>query len=276
LDVNNNKVEKFITLLKTRYDFQIEELRPKLNEFFKDSSDVLDKVIQIVDNDDVKKSLRSIGVIGPIIRLGFSIYDLISQNDKLYDLYYINKKSLGTYQRVVKEFNLDLDNHQISKKDEKKLIENLFEKSNDNQIHTTDIFSHPLIEDLKRNTLEIFKDKHLESLWLNFVIAFDIYLYDAIKNDPAYEKIKDEWKRKELYILRLKYFERFLKESEVPNKMDSKILSRYYVDGRLIELETGYNQQKDKNNELLSDLGCEEIYDNEQNRFEIIDFLNSS
>ena len=82
MDAINDKANSFIQSLKVKYGSQVEDLRSTLEEFCDNSQDVLDKVIEVVEDENVQQGLSAVAIIGPVFKLGLSIYSVISKKNK--------------------------------------------------------------------------------------------------------------------------------------------------------------------------------------------------
>jgi len=148
-----------------KYGDKIDDLRSKIEEFCKNSQDVLDKIEKVVEDENVKQAISTVAIIGPAFKLGSSIYDVLSKDKKSYDLYFLNKKALNAYESTIKFLKIDLKENDTSKKEEDfDLLSVLFDKVDNNQISETHIFSHPLVKCLEKNTLELFEKKNLRNV----------------------------------------------------------------------------------------------------------------
>ena len=180
---------------------------------------------------------------------------------KSYDLYFINKKALHAYEATLEDLQINLKSVKNIEKENIALLSVLFEKVSENRKETS-MFSHPIVQHLKLTTLEFFEKNNLQDKWFRFFIYFDNKLYESIKDDDSYKNLKDKWESDQTYINIQNYFEKLSTELiAVPNPIDNKLLSKYYVGGRLIELAIGKKHlETGKRNENLTDKECEQLY----------------
>ncbi len=271
-----DKVNNFIVFLKAKYGNKVEDLRSNLEEFCVNIQDVLDRVIEVIKDENVHQALSAVGIIGPVFKLGLSVYNVVSKYSKSHDLYFIYHHALKAYDATLEHLQIDKKNDQISENENIRLLSVLFKKVSGNP-QDTSIFSHPIVQYLKSTTLEFFEKNNLQDKWVSFFIYFDNKLYNSIKDDDAYKNLKDKWESDQNYINTQNYFEKLSTELiAVPNPIDNKLLSKYYVAGRLIKLNIGTIDPKTgKRFEFLDDIECEELYAHKNDRFEIDDFLGS-
>ena len=126
MNADNNKANRFIDSLKAKYGSKVEDLRSILEEFSDNSQDVLDKVIEIVKDENVQQGLSAVAIIGPVFKLGLSIYDVVSKHSKSHDSYFAFKESINLFALLLSILKLRFAKGEISKQDYeemKKIIE---------------------------------------------------------------------------------------------------------------------------------------------------------
>jgi uncharacterized protein YjbI with pentapeptide repeats len=270
-----------VNVFKIKYGDTITELVPKIKEFIDSLSKYSDEITQAIESDDFKKVLKDAGLVGSTINLAISFYEIISSKEKD-DSYYINKVALKVYKEASESVGIDLNKYRLEKEDEKKFLKSLFTKATEKDFTGgSSIYSHPIIVEFKNSLYNILKGQNEDYKWIDFVISFDVMLYEKVKGDSKYEKIKVKWKAKELIYKRKQYFKEVLEFINKKNTIDGKNLFSYYIENRLIELDhKEHSQLHYEDNIQLADSEYERIFDNSssiginKNRFDIDKFLN--
>ncbi len=169
-------LNKIIDIFKIKYEDIINELVPKIKDFVDNFKDYSDAISDALDNEDFKKILQNAGMAGSTINLAISFYEIVSSKSKD-DAYYINKVALNVYKEVSKSIGIDLDKYKLDQKQERKFLENLFTKTNDQDFKGSSIYAHPIIVGLKNNLYAILKNQNEEYKWIDFELSFDVMLY---------------------------------------------------------------------------------------------------
>src|SRR6478672_3196465 len=256
----------------------------KLNSFVEKIPDITEKLSKLEDDKEFQKLIGRLGTVGGFISIGLYLFDkTLDHLEDTEKTYYslINKTAISVAKQIIEQEH-DNESSTANKETSKEILERMmriytFKETNKKQYDNWNgniPYDHPIIQDFKKDVIEIMKENNSKSRYINFVTEFDIKFDSEIRNNSKFLEYQIQKSLDSLSGSRRAYYQWILEDLDKPNPVDKKRASDYYVKSRAIELDVKDELSK-KDHWNISDIEAEEICKNKK-QWEIKDFLKSS
>ena len=248
-----------------------------LSSIFKDSSNVINSIKQILASDkELSNLLSTSGGIFSLIGFSYEMYKRIKDKMKtdeqkaLLSLIHISFKITEKILKDIKnkkEFSALIFKEEI---DKKKLINELLNSFTNSENWKSYFTEHPAITEFKSKIRYILSNNMgLDNKTINyyFVIKFDIYLVEECKKNEDIQNILELRLIDERYENTIKFLEYLSNQNNIISPYNNKPLSEYFIEQDSVI--TNYSTWE-KDEDVFRDSNKEEIYE------VIDDFLNNN